>query len=119
MTMPEGWGAHRPPPAAPWTDISIYELHIRDFRYRPTVLLTLASLRYVIPHACLLTCLLAYLSASVCIPVKILSLLTCTPALLHAARAHAAGLHHMSRVLHVTCSFVMCLISHHTSGYPP
>ena len=33
MTMPEGWGTHTPPPAAPSTDASIYELHIRDFRY--------------------------------------------------------------------------------------
>ncbi len=33
MTMPEGWASHTPLPAAPWTDISIYELHIRDFRY--------------------------------------------------------------------------------------
>lgn len=32
MTMPEGWGMHTPPPASPWTDASIYELHIRDFR---------------------------------------------------------------------------------------
>ncbi|DBB17521.1 TPA: cytochrome c oxidase subunit 1 [Trebouxia sp. C0006] len=31
MTMPEGWASHTPLPAAPWTDISIYELHIRDF----------------------------------------------------------------------------------------
>lgn len=31
-SMPEGWGEHRPPAASPWTDISIYELHIRDFR---------------------------------------------------------------------------------------
>ncbi|DBA74854.1 TPA: cytochrome c oxidase subunit 1 [Trebouxia sp. C0005] len=31
MTMPEGWALHTPLPAAPWTDISIYELHIRDF----------------------------------------------------------------------------------------
>lgn len=33
MTMPEGWGSHTPPAASPWTDASIYELHIRDFRY--------------------------------------------------------------------------------------
>ena len=32
-SMPEGWGEHRPPAAAPWTDTSVYELHIRDFRY--------------------------------------------------------------------------------------
>lgn len=31
MTMPEGWASHTPLPAAPWTDTSIYELHIRDF----------------------------------------------------------------------------------------
>lgn len=66
----------------------------------------------VIPHAYLLTCLLAYLSAPVCMPVRTLSLLTCTLTLLHAARAHAAGLHHISSVLHVTSSFVMGLISH-------
>lgn len=42
MTMPEEWGAHTPPPASPWTDASIYELHIRDFRYcRADVLLLL------------------------------------------------------------------------------
>ena len=33
MTMPEGWASHTLLPAAPWTDTSIYELHIRDFRY--------------------------------------------------------------------------------------
>ena len=32
-SMPEGWGEHRPPAASPWTDTSVYELHIRDFRY--------------------------------------------------------------------------------------
>ncbi|DBA89441.1 TPA: hypothetical protein ACH3X1_004074 [Trebouxia sp. C0004] len=31
MTMPEGWASHTPLPAAPWTDTSVYELHIRDF----------------------------------------------------------------------------------------
>lgn len=31
-SMPEGWVEHRPPAASPWTNISIYELHIRDFR---------------------------------------------------------------------------------------
>ena len=41
MTMPEGWGSHAPPAATPWTDASIYELHIRDFRYCHTVLLIL------------------------------------------------------------------------------
>jgi pullulanase len=28
---PEGWEAHRSPPLAQWTDVSVYELHIRDF----------------------------------------------------------------------------------------
>ena len=32
-SQPEGWRDHQPPPAAPWTDTSIYELHIRDFRW--------------------------------------------------------------------------------------
>ncbi len=30
---PEGWQGHTSPPLAQWTDISIYELHIRDFRW--------------------------------------------------------------------------------------
>ena len=32
-SMPEGWLEHGAPAAAPWTDTSVYELHIRDFRY--------------------------------------------------------------------------------------
>lgn len=32
LTMPEGWASHAPLPGAPWTDTSVYELHIRDFR---------------------------------------------------------------------------------------
>ena len=28
---PEGWGDVPRPPQIPWTDISVYELHIRDF----------------------------------------------------------------------------------------
>ncbi|KAG2423818.1 hypothetical protein HXX76_014978 [Chlamydomonas incerta] len=30
-TMPGGWHAHAPPALAQWTDISVYELHVRDF----------------------------------------------------------------------------------------
>ena len=29
--VPEGWGQVPRPPQIPWTDISVYELHIRDF----------------------------------------------------------------------------------------
>lgn len=29
---PPGWAGERPPPLAGWGDISVYELHIRDFR---------------------------------------------------------------------------------------
>ena len=28
---PEGWAAEASPPQGPFTDISVYELHIRDF----------------------------------------------------------------------------------------
>lgn len=28
---PEGWSAEESPPQGPFTDISVYELHIRDF----------------------------------------------------------------------------------------
>ncbi len=31
--QPPGWAQHRPPPLASWNDISVYELHIRDFRW--------------------------------------------------------------------------------------
>lgn len=31
--MPEGWLDHATPPLARMTDISVYELHIRDFRW--------------------------------------------------------------------------------------
>ena len=30
--VPAGWEGHRPPALASFLDISIYELHIRDFR---------------------------------------------------------------------------------------
>ncbi|KAG2494697.1 hypothetical protein HYH03_007213 [Edaphochlamys debaryana] len=30
-TMPDGWREHVPPPLAQWTDISVYEMHVRDF----------------------------------------------------------------------------------------
>ncbi|KAG2441246.1 hypothetical protein HYH02_010089 [Chlamydomonas schloesseri] len=30
-TMPAGWREHVPPALAQWTDISVYELHVRDF----------------------------------------------------------------------------------------
>ncbi|GLI65180.1 hypothetical protein VaNZ11_008629 [Volvox africanus] len=30
-TMPVGWLDHEAPPLAQWTDISVYELHVRDF----------------------------------------------------------------------------------------
>jgi 1,4-alpha-glucan branching enzyme len=30
--MPPGWWEHPVPSLAHWTDVSVYELHIRDFR---------------------------------------------------------------------------------------
>eukprot|EP00198_Chlamydomonas_reinhardtii_P007957 XP_001697294.1 pullulanase-type starch debranching enzyme [Chlamydomonas reinhardtii] len=30
-TMPAGWHSHVPPALAQWTDISVYEMHVRDF----------------------------------------------------------------------------------------
>lgn len=32
-TQPPGWKEHVPPPLSQWTDVSVYELHVRDFRY--------------------------------------------------------------------------------------
>lgn len=35
-TQPPGWKEHVPPPLSQWTDVSVYELHVRDFSITDT-----------------------------------------------------------------------------------
>ena len=34
---PDGWDGHASPPLASLSDISLYELHVRDFRWGPDI----------------------------------------------------------------------------------
>ena len=118
-TMPEGWGSHTPPPASPWTDASIYELHIRDFRYCHTALLMRHHRNlYVLsclPAVCLPACLLAsvHMPLSLCFyTFDIRMSLTFYTCLAIAARAHAsAAIAHQ-----VTCTYICSCAVHCACG---
>ena len=115
-TMPEGWGSHTPPPASPWTDASIYELHIRDFRCCHTALLMRLHHRnlYVLlclPAVCLPACLLASVDMplSLCFYTFYVRMsLTFYTRLAIAARAHTAA----AIARQVTCTYICSCAMH-------